>query len=65
MKTFNSFPLSTLPDFAELIIRKLSTNEVQKYREKAKLCSFEEVDVKNLKEWLVVNLGNWFLVRWA
>ena len=65
MVVFNDFPLSTLPDFAELIIRKLSTNEVQKYREKAKLCSFEEVDVKNLKEWLVLDSGCWFLVRWA
>ena len=65
MITFNSFPLSTLPDFAEVIIKKLSTNEIQKYREKAKFCSIEEVDLKKLKEWLVVNLDNWFLIRWA
>jgi hypothetical protein len=65
MVVFNDFPLSTLPDFAEVIIKRLSIQEVREYRKKAKLCSFEEVDVKNLKEWLVVNLGNWFLVRWA
>jgi len=65
MITFNSFPLSTLPDFAEVIIKKLSMQEVREYRKKAKLCSILEADVKSLKEWLVVDLNNWFLVRWA
>jgi hypothetical protein len=40
-------------------------NEVREYRKKAKLCSIWEADVKSLKEWLVVDLNNWFLVRWA
>ena len=65
MITFNSFPLSTLPDFAEVIIKRLSIQEVREYRKKAKLCSIWEADVKSLKEWLVVDLNNWFLVRWA
>ena len=65
MITFNSFPLSTFPDFAEVIIKRLSMQEVREYRKKAKLCSIWEADVKSLKEWLVVDLNNWFLVRWA
>ena len=65
MITFNSFPLSTFPDFAEVIIKRLSMKEVREYRKKAKLCSIWEADVKSLKEWLVVDLNSWFLVRWA
>jgi len=65
MVTFYNFPLSMLPDFAEIIIKRLSKEEVQEYQKKAKLCSIWEADVKSLKEWLVVDLNNWFLVRWA
>lgn len=65
MVVFRDFPLFMLPDFAEVIIKRLSMQEVREYREKAKLCSIWEADVKSLKEWLVVDLNNWFLVRWA
>ena len=65
MVTFYNFPLSMLPDFAEIIIKRLSKEEVQEYQKKAKLCSVWETDVRNLKEWLVVDLNDWFLVRWA
>ena len=65
MVVFRDFPLFMLPDFAEVIIRRLSMQEVREYREKAKLCSIWEADVKSLKEWLVVDLNSWFLMRWA
>jgi len=65
MVVFHDFPLFLLPDFAEVIIKRLSMQEVREYRKKAKLCSIWEADVKSLKEWLVVDLNNWFLVRWA
>ena len=65
MVVFHDFPLFLLPDFSEVVIKRLSTKEVWVYRKKAKLCSILEADVKSLKEWLVVDLNNWFLVRWA
>jgi len=65
MVVFHDFPLFMLPDFAEVIIKRLSMQEVREYREKAKLCSIWEADVKSLKEWLVWDSGCWFLVRWA
>ena len=65
MVIFHDFPLFMLPDFAELIIKRLSRDEVRELRKKAKVCSVWEADVKSLKEWLVVDLDNWFLVRWA
>jgi len=65
MVIFHDFPLFMLPDFAELIIKRLSRDEVRELRKNAKVCSVWEADVKSLKEWLVVDLNNWFLVRWA
>jgi len=65
MVIFHDFPLFMLPDFAELIIKRLSRDEVRELRKNAKVCSVWEADIKSLKEWLVVDLNNWFLVRWA
>ena len=65
MVIFHDFPLFMLPDFAELIIKRLSRDEVRELQKKAKVCSVLEADIKSLKEWLVVDLNNWFLVRWA
>ena len=65
MVVFRDFPLFMLPDFAEVVIKRLSLQEVWVYRKKAKLCSIWDTDIKNLKEWLVWDSGCWFLVRWA
>jgi len=65
MVVFRDFPLFMLPDFAEVVIKRLSMEEVREYRKKAKLCSIWEADVKSLKEWLVVDLNSWFLMRWV
>lgn len=65
MVVFHDFPLFMLPDFSELIFKRLSREEFRELRKNAKVCSVWEADIKSLKEWLVVDLNNWFLVRWA
>lgn len=65
MVAFLGFPLYILPNFAEIIIRKLNKEEIENYRKKAKFYSAMDTDIQKLKEWLVVDLENWFLVRWA
>lgn len=65
MVAFYNFPLSTFPDFGEITLRKLTKEEVGKYQKEAEVCSIFDTDVKKLKEWLVVDLNGWFLVRWA
>ena len=65
MIIFYNFPLFMLPNFSELIIKRLSTDEVDEFKKNAKVCSVWEADIRSLKEWLVWDLGSWFLVRWA
>ena len=45
MLVFNDFPLFMLPDFADVIIKRLSCKRFESI-EKAKLCSIWEADIK-------------------
>ena len=60
-----SLPLHRFPDYAELGIKKLSNEEKEQYRRKVKYLPSWDVDLKKLKEFIVVDMESWFLVRWA
>lgn len=60
-----NFPFCQLPEYIEFGVKKLSKEEKEKYRGKLKYVSSWKFDFEKVKEFIVVDLENWFLVRWA
>lgn len=60
-----SIPLHRLPGYVELGIKKLTNEEKEQYRRKVKYLPSWDVDLHKLKEFIVVDMESWFLVRWA
>ena len=60
-----SLPLHRFPGYVELGIKKLTDEEKEQYRRKVKYLPSCDVDLKKLREFILVDMESWFLVRWA